>query len=247
MAQDSSTRDIAELKHLREEFTRFMMQYKFGIDELITKITILREEFTHMHDYNPIEHVSSRLKTPESIIDKVQRKGCDPSFDAIRDSVTDIAGVRVTCSFIADTYRVFEMLTGQSDVRVIEIKDYIENPKPNGYKSLHALVEIPVFLSDGAVPVTVELQIRTVAMDFWASLEHKIYYKYQSQVPQDLLDDLKVAADTANRLDANMERLHAEVQNLHIADKPAGPRSLTPNEELLEQLQQFRHGFATKG
>ncbi|WP_246054544.1 GTP pyrophosphokinase [Klugiella xanthotipulae] len=200
------------MKQLREEFTRFMMLYKFGIDEVTTKLSILQEEFSLVHDYNPIEHLTSRLKTPESIIHKVKRKQCNPSFDSIRASVMDIAGVRITCSFVSDTYRVFDMLTGQQDIRVVEVKDYIKNPKPNGYKSLHAILEVPVFMSTGVVPVMVEVQIRTVAMDFWASLEHKIYYKYNKDVPANLVGELRAAADTANQLDLTMERLHDEVK-----------------------------------
>jgi putative GTP pyrophosphokinase len=142
-----------------------------------------------------------------------------PSFDEIRGRVTDIAGVRVVCSFVSDVYRVFHLLTEQHDVRNVETRDYISTPKPNGYRSLHALVEVPVFLSGGPVPVLVEVQFRTIAMDFWASLEHKIYYKYRRDVPQELLDGLLEAARTAEALDSTMERLHQEVQGLD--DLPA--------------------------
>ena len=123
---------LGDLNQLRREFTRFMLQYQFAVEEVTTKISILREEFRLLHDYNPIEHVSSRLKSPESIISKVARRGCAPSFDAIRSEITDIAGVRVTCSFTSDVYRLFDMLTTQSDMTVRTVKDYIEHPKPNG-------------------------------------------------------------------------------------------------------------------
>ncbi|MFC6355879.1 GTP pyrophosphokinase [Luethyella okanaganae] len=205
---------LAEMRALRDETERFMMRYKFGMDEVITKLSILREEFSQAHDYNPIEHVSSRLKTIDSVMEKVERKGVEPSFEAISETITDIAGVRVTCSFVSDAYRIFNLLAAQKDVSVVQVKDYIGNPKPNGYKSLHAIVEVPVFLSTGAVPVTVEVQIRTIAMDFWASLEHKIYYKYDRQVPAELLDGLTQAARTASELDENMERLHREAHGL---------------------------------
>lgn len=245
---DPASHTSAELDLLRDEFTRFLMRYKFGIDEVMTKISILREEFRHTHEYNPIEHVSSRLKSPESLVAKVQRKGCDPSFDAIRASITDIAGVRVTCSFVSDTYRVFEMLTSQHDIKIVAVKDYIAQPKANGYKSLHAILEVPVFLSDGVVPVFVEVQIRTIAMDFWASLEHKIYYKYDHAVPQDLLDGLFAAAETASRLDEDMERLHDEVRiQLDPAITPTSAievqTPLTPNEKVLEQFRRVRREF----
>lgn len=203
---------LGEVQAFREDFARFIMPYKFGIDEISTKVSILREEFSELHDYNPIEHLSSRLKSAESIEQKVVRKNCEPSFDAIRDAITDIAGVRIVCSFVSDVYRVFELLTAQEDVRVLRVKDYIAHPKPNGYKSLHVIVEVPVFLSAGPVDVPVEIQLRTVAMDFWASLEHKIYYKYDGVVPEELLRDLTEAAVTASTLDVKMEDLHRQVR-----------------------------------
>ncbi|WP_436408239.1 GTP pyrophosphokinase [Agromyces zhanjiangensis] len=199
------------MRALRDETERFMQRYKFGMDEVITKLSILREEFSQAHAYNPIEHISSRLKSLDSVVDKMRRKGIGPSFDAIRSTITDIAGVRVTCSFVSDAYRIAELLTAQEDVRVITVKDYIAEPKANGYQSLHLIVEVPVFLSTGAHPVAVEVQIRTIAMDFWASLEHKIYYKFDRRVPDELLDQLTDAARTAAELDARMERLHREV------------------------------------
>ena len=205
------TVSAVELRAARDELQRFLLEYRFGMQEIETKISILRDEFLLMHEYNPIEHVSSRVKSPDSLVDKVTRKGIDPGFDSIREHITDIAGVRVTCSFTADAYRLFDLLTQQDDVSVREVKDYIATPKPNGYKSLHVIVEVPVFLSTGPVRVPVEVQFRTIAMDFWASLEHKIYYKYARQVPGRLIDDLKDAADTAAALDDRMERLHREL------------------------------------
>lgn len=205
----------AALRAMRDEFQRFLMEYRFGLAEVETKISILREEFQEMHAYNPIEHVSSRVKSPDSLVDKVRRKGIETDFDSIRASITDIAGIRVTCSFIDDAYRLSKLLTRQDDITVRDVKDYIANPKPNGYKSLHVIVEVPVFLSTGRVDVPVEVQFRTIAMDFWASLEHKIYYKYDRLVPDDLLAELKNAADTAAELDTRMERLHREIRGAH--------------------------------
>ncbi|HWT34192.1 MAG TPA: GTP pyrophosphokinase family protein [Microbacterium sp.] len=199
------------LRAMRDEFQKFLLAYQFGLREVETKITILRDEFQHLHDYNPIEHVSSRVKSPDSLVEKVARKGVDPDFDSIAAHITDIAGLRVTCSFIADAYRLFDLLTAQDDIHVRTVKDYIAEPKSNGYKSLHAIVEVPVFLSTGPVTVPVEVQFRTIAMDFWASLEHKIYYKYDSQVPESLLAELKDAADSAALLDERMQRLHREI------------------------------------
>jgi len=207
-----------ELRAMRDELQRFLLEYEFGLREVETKLGILRDEFQQMHDYNPIEHVSSRVKTADSLVEKVTRKGIDPSFDSIRVGITDVAGIRVTTSFTKDAYRLFDLLTQQDDIVVREVKDYILRPKANGYKSLHVIVEVPVFLSTGRVDVAVEVQFRTIAMDFWASLEHKIYYKYDGVVPDGLLAELKDAADSAALLDARMERLHSE---LH------GPRTAT--------------------
>ncbi len=231
-----------ELAQLRSEFTRFMMSYQFGIAELMTKINILKDEFTHIHHYSPIEHVASRVKSPESLLRKAQRKGTPLTLDGIRKSIVDVAGVRISCSFIKDTYRIAEMLTSQSDVTVTEVRDYIKNPKPNGYKSLHILLEIPVFMSDRVENVPIELQIRTIAMDFWASLEHKIYYKYGGAVPHGLLDELTEAADAANKLDIKMERLHEEVTQARVENSFADsqPALALPIELLESMARQYR-------
>jgi putative GTP pyrophosphokinase len=204
------TADSEWLSGLGPELRLLLLQYEFGLREVETKIAILRDEFLHMHDYNPIEHVSSRVKSPESVRRKVERRNLERSLDGVRQ-LTDIAGVRITCSFVADAYRIFALLTAQDDITTRRVSDYIAEPKANGYQSLHAIVEVPVFLSSGPVRVPVEIQLRSIAMDFWASLEHKIYYKYDGEVPDALLRELKEAADTANELDSRMERLHREL------------------------------------
>jgi len=209
---------LAQMRALRDELQRFLLEYQFALKEVETKIAILRDEFLHMHDYNPIEHVSSRVKTADSLVEKVARKGIDADFPTIRAHILDVAGIRVTVSFVADAYRLFDLLTAQDDITVRAVKDYIAQPKENGYKSLHLIVDVPVFLSTGRVDIPVEVQFRTIAMDFWASLEHKIYYKFDRQVPGTLLASLKDAADTAAELDARMERLHREV---HAPPAPA--------------------------
>lgn len=200
-----------DVRRIQGELQRFLLEYDFGLREVETKISVLSDEFRHMHDYNPIEHVSSRVKTADSIFAKASRKGLAPDLTGIREHIRDIAGVRVTCSFVRDAYLIFDLLTQQEDVTVIEVKDYIAQPKPNGYKSLHAIVEVPVFLSTGRIDIPVEVQFRTVSMDFWASLEHKIHYKYDGNVPDDLVGELRDAADTAEALDARMEALHREL------------------------------------
>ncbi|GAB3390716.1 GTP pyrophosphokinase family protein [Humibacter soli] len=216
---DSGT--VAELTSLRDQLNRFLMRYKFGISEVETKLTILREEFNLTAGYNPIENIACRVKSLDGVLEKAMRKGIPLDLGAIEDGLSDIAGVRVICSFVSDVYRIFDMLTSQADITVLEVKDYIANPKPNGYRSLHVILEVPVFLSGGPEQVRVEVQFRTIAMDFWASLEHKTYYKYDRQVPRHLIDGLTEAAETAAHLDATMERLHHEVRGY-----PQPPRTL---------------------
>lgn len=194
---------------------RFLLEYKFGMAEVQTKLQILEEEFLALHSYNPIESVSARLKSPASLLEKVERRAVEPTLPSIRREVTDIAGLRVVCTFESDVYRVLGMLTQQADLGTVAVKDYITRPKANGYRSLHLIVTVPVFMTDAVVTVPVEVQIRTVAMDFWASLEHKISYKYLGEVPDDVRDTLREAAATARDLDGAMAQLH---QQLH------GPR-----------------------
>ncbi|WP_430735838.1 GTP pyrophosphokinase [Gracilibacillus dipsosauri] len=210
--------DYSNIKKLKVELTRFMMAYKFALEEVNTKINILQQEFQYMHDYNPIEHVKSRVKSPESIMKKVQKKDLPFDLATIREHIHDIAGIRINCSFVSDIYRIADMLEQQKDITVIQKKDYIKNPKPNGYKSLHLIIQIPIFMSDRVENVFTEIQIRTIAMDFWASLEHKIYYKYNKVIPEPLQKELKDAALSANELDEKMERIHKEVNKIKAAD-----------------------------
>ncbi|WP_261622914.1 GTP pyrophosphokinase [Nesterenkonia marinintestina] len=205
---------MPNLAEIRRQLTEFQLHYKFGMDEVLTKINILREEFEHTRDYSPIEHVNFRLKSLDRILDKVQRYGIQPDLSVVRDRIRDIAGIRITCSFVSDSYWVAEMLCSQPDVRVIEVKDYISRPKPNGYRSLHVILQVPVFLSDRTEFVYVEVQIRTVAMDFWASLEHKIYYTYSGEVPEDIVADLYDAAQRARALDRQMADIRDRVSSL---------------------------------
>ncbi len=209
--QGERTITAEDLRTLRRDLERFELEYQFALREMETKISILQDEFTHVHDYNPIEHVSSRVKTFDSIVAKAQRKGVALDLESLREEILDIAGLRLTCSFTRDVYRLYTLLTDQPDVTVVETKDYIRSPKPNGYRSLHAIITTPVHLSSGPIEVPVEIQFRTIAMDFWASLEHKIHYKYQGEAPQEILDELCEAATTAAALDVQMEKLHNKV------------------------------------
>lgn len=227
MQTESNTDELQQFQQLRRDLTRFMMMYRFGIDEMMTKINILKDEFTMVHDYNPIEHINSRLKSPDSIVNKARRCNIPMNLDDFRQNLFDIAGIRISCSFISDAYNLRDMLLGQQDLTVLEVRDYISNPKPNGYRSLHLIVQVPVFLSDRTEPVAVEVQLRTVAMDFWASLEHKIYYKYDKDVPESILKDIKFAAEVAAMLDEKMELLHEEVRQIPPDNVPATEAGLS--------------------
>lgn len=208
MSNQGNAITMHQLKEAKKELTRFMMKYKFALDEMTTKIEILEEEFSYVHDYNPIESISSRLKTPESLLQKLKRKQIPLNINVIEKNIKDIAGVRINCSFQKDIFAIKEMLESHDDLKVIDVKDYISKPKPNGYRSMHMIVEVPVYLSNCREHIPVEIQIRTVAMDFWASLEHKIFYKFEAAVPSQMLDELKKVADQSAALDKQMEALH---------------------------------------
>lgn len=220
-----------QLNKMRKEMTRFMLVYKFALDEIGTKLKILEEEFQLIHEYNPIEHINTRLKTPESIINKAYRKNIPLTIPAIKENIQDIAGVRINCSFNQDIYALSEMIQKQQDIEVIACKDYIKNPKPNGYRSLHLILKIPVFMSDRVEKVFIEVQIRTIAMDFWASLEHKIFYKYNKTVPVHMTRELKEAAESANALDQKMEKLHKEIEEIKQMNEEEPPLILKGTED----------------
>ena len=160
-----------------DSWETMMLLYKSALMEVGTKLEILNEEFKHIHQYNPIEHIKQRIKSPESIVKKLKKRGLDSTIENMREFINDIAGIRVICSFTSDIYRIAEMIRNQNDIKVISVKDYIISPKESGYKSFHMIVSVPIYLSDSVVDTKVEIQIRTVAMDFWASLEHKVNYK----------------------------------------------------------------------
>ena len=189
--------------------------YSSALKQINTKLEILNDEFQHVHQYNPIEHIKSRLKTPESIVKKLKKYGQESTIENMVAYVNDIAGVRIICSFTNDIYQIADMISNQSDIKVIEVRDYIKNPKPSGYMSYHMLVTVPVYLSDRIVDTKVEIQIRTVAQDFWASLEHKINYKFEGgDVPKNIQDELVECAYMVSKLDDHMLLLNEEVQNL---------------------------------
>ncbi|MCM1387427.1 MAG: GTP pyrophosphokinase family protein [Bacillus sp. (in: Bacteria)] len=190
--------------------------YNSALKQISTKLEILNDEFQHVHRYNPIEHIKSRIKTPESIVKKLKRHGYESTIGNMVRYVNDIAGIRVICSFTSDIYQIAEMISNQSDINVISVKDYIVNPKPSGYKSYHMLVTVPVYLSDRIENTKVEIQIRTVAMDFWASLEHKIHYKFEGNAPEHIKEQLVECSRIVSNLDARMLSLNEEIQQLEM-------------------------------
>ncbi|MCM1056871.1 MAG: GTP pyrophosphokinase family protein [Firmicutes bacterium] len=207
-----------ELKELKgdngegvDSWKEVTLIYSAALRQIETKIGILNDEFQHVHQYNPIEHIKARIKTPESIVKKLKRNGYESTIDNMVKYINDIAGIRVICSFTSDIYRIADMIAEQRDIKVIAVKDYITFPKASGYKSYHLIVTVPVYLSDRTVDTTVEIQIRTVAMDFWASLEHKIHYKFEGDAPEHIKSELIECAKMVSDLDARMLSLNEEI------------------------------------
>lgn len=204
--------DNSSMMDTMQEYAAQMQRYNAGIKEIKTKLEILDNEFSTRYEHNPIHHIESRLKTPRSILEKLQRKNLPISMTAIRTSLYDVAGVRVICNYIDDVYRVADLLTEQNDIRLIARRDYIKQPKENGYRSLHLVLEVPVFLAEGPVNVTVEVQLRTIAMDFWASLEHQLRYKTDVEVSEDLRRRLQICAEAISEVDVEMQVIHQALQ-----------------------------------
>ena len=200
------------LKSSSDEWEKMRLIYDAALREVNTKLETLNNEFKLRHQYNPIEHITSRIKSPESIAKKLKHNGYDITVGNIIHHINDVAGIRVICSYTTDIYRIAKLITAQSDVTVLKIKDYIANPKPNGYKSYHMIVSVPIFLSEQIVDTKVEIQIRTIAMDFWASLEHKMYYKFEGNAPESIRRELKECADLVAFLDRKMLAINEEIK-----------------------------------
>ena len=196
-----------------DNWTELMLIYTSALKQIETKLEILNEEFQHVHCYNPIEHIKSRVKTSESIVKKLKKHGYESTLDNMVKYVNDIAGIRIICSFTSDIYRLADIIRNQQDIRVISVKDYITKPKKSGYKSYHMIVSVPIFLSDSVVDTKVEIQIRTIAMDFWASLEHKIYYKFEGNAPEYISRELRECAEMVSSLDDKMLSLNEAILN----------------------------------
>ena len=194
-----------------ERFQEMMMMYSCAIKEVKTKLQVLNDEFSMTKNRNPIEFIKTRIKQPDSIATKLKKKGYPITVESVRQHLNDVAGVRVICAFIDDIYKVADMLSAQDDVVLIKTKDYIKKPKMNGYRSLHLIVEVPVFFSDHKENMRVEVQIRTIAMDFWASLEHQVKYKKDIKDAENIVYELRACADVINRTDFHMQAIRDNI------------------------------------
>ena len=188
-----------------------MFMYNAALKKMKTKLEILSDEFQNIHSYNPIEYIKGRIKSPESIVKKLKKNGYESNVDNMMEYVNDIAGVRIVCSFTKDIYTLADMIGQQRDVTVVSIKDYIKKPKESGYKSYHMLVKVPIYMTGGEISIKVEIQIRTIAMDFWASLEHKIYYKFEGHAPEYISRDLRDCSEIVAVLDEKMLSLNEAI------------------------------------
>jgi putative GTP pyrophosphokinase len=207
--------EIAKVFSRTKEFQELMTLYRCAIMEIETKLNVLNEEFSLQYDRNPFESIETRLKSPTSIVEKMMLHGVDINVENMEGEIFDIAGIRVVCSFKEDIYRLADLLVQQDDVLLLARKDYIENPKPNGYRSLHLIVEIPVFFADATRPMRVEVQIRTIAMDFWASLDHHLRYKKNVKDADSISAELKSCADIIAQTDEDMLRIRKRIFSDH--------------------------------
>ncbi len=210
--------EIERTRIFFEQFNRMMTYYRCAMMEIETKLKVLNEAFSQRIDRNPINSVHCRLKSPDSIREKLAKKGCKLTMNAIEANLNDIAGIRVTCPFIEDVYLLAGALLNQDDITLIEAKDYIKNPKPNGYRSLHLIVIVPIFLPNEKQYVKVEIQIRTIAMDFWAALEHQLKYKKNYEYSDKMAEELYLCAEISANLDNRMDRLRRAVLENELLD-----------------------------
>ena len=212
MADEKSLQQMTtDFQRMMDDFFTVQCRYSAAMKEVQTKLEILDDEFQMKHRRNPIHHIESRLKSIRSMMEKLSRKNQPVSMQSAVENLTDIAGIRVICSYVQDVYTVARLLTTQDDIRLIRTRDYIKTPKANGYRSLHLIVEIPVFLQEGRIPVPVEVQIRTIAMDFWASLEHSLRYKAAGHVPDDICEELHGVGEDIASLDEKMQSIHDRI------------------------------------
>lgn len=208
---ETDIENILKGKDQEKDFRVLMMKYECALSEVRTKFDVLNKELSVITNRNPIESIKMRIKTPVSIYNKLSNKGLDFNLDNINDQLSDIAGIRVVCSFVDDIYMLADCLQNQDDITVLQKKDYIKKPKKSGYRSLHLIIQIPIFLTDRKEYMKVEVQFRTIAMDFWASLEHKMKYKKNIENQDVIVDDLKFSADLINQLDRRMQQIRERI------------------------------------
>lgn len=206
------------MDELRADYAQIRGVYAAAIREINARLTTLDQEFSFRNRHNPIHHIESRVKSLPSIIKKLKDIGAPISMSSAKKTLHDIAGVRVVCRYVDDIYRIADLLLAQDDISLILEKNYIQSPKPNGYRSLHIVVDVPVYMSHGKLFATVEIQIRTVAMDFWATLEHGIRYKATNEVPQRIVDELRECADVITETDYKMQEIFKALQQVHDKD-----------------------------
>ena len=232
MADEKSLQQMTtDFQRMMDDFFTVQCRYSAAMKEVQTKLEILDDEFQARHRRNPIHHIESRMKSIQSITEKLRRKGAAVSMQSAVENLTDIAGIRVICSYVQDVYTVANLLTSQDDVKLLRTRDYIQQPKANGYRSLHLIVEIPVFLQEGRIPVPVEVQIRTIAMDFWASLEHQMKYKQEIPDEKAIMDELRDCAAVIRETDERMLAIRRRIE--------AASDSPTEEDVLFEKLARF--------
>jgi len=219
------------MDQLRSDYAQIRGVYAAAIREINARLTTLDAEFSFRNRHNPIHHIESRVKSLNSIIKKLQNTGFPVSMSSAKKHLHDIAGVRVVCRYVDDIYRIADLLLAQDDISLILEKNYIKNPKPNGYRSLHIVVDVPVYMSQGKLYTTVEIQIRTVAMDFWATLEHGIRYKATGEVPQSIVDQLRECADVITETDYKMQEIFKALQQVNDLEDGSYEESLPVIEQ----------------
>ena len=202
---------ILKSREQLEDFQVLMMKYDCALSAVRTKLDVLNKELSLRNKRNPFESIQMRIKTPDSIYKKLLGKGVDITIDNINSNLSDVAGIRVICSFVDDIYMLADCLAGQDDIRVLQKKDYIRKPKSSGYRSLHLIIEVPIYLTEEKEYMKVEVQFRTIAMDFWASLEHKMKYKKDIENAEVISEDLKFSADLINQIDMRMQQIREKI------------------------------------
>ena len=200
------------------QYKELIMMYNSAIKEVKTKLEVLNDELSIKNERNPIESISSRVKSITSIVDKLNRKGKEISVKEVYNTLNDVAGIRIICSFVDDIYQIANMLIRQDDIKLVEVKDYIQHPKPNGYRSLHLVIEVPIFLSNRKRYMKVEIQIRTMAMDFWASLEHELKYKHDIENENEISKELRECAEVISNTDMKMLEIRDKIKPKHTED-----------------------------